>query len=181
MTCNPELIYLYLENELSARESAQVEAHVRMCAACADRLQAQRTVLQDLDRLLEVAMPVGLEQQITGRTYEDLTTTLRRPAEQRRALTVALILSVTTLALWGFSTLAHSLWQFVRGVQVVASVLADGVIVLLKGLSFVTLGLIHDLADEIRVTPSLAVLLVVMLSLVWLRLIRRVEVSANKT
>lgn len=180
MTCNPEIIYLYLENELSGPEGARVEAHVQECAACAARVQAQRAVLHDLDELLDVATPVGLEQQITERAYEDLTATLHSHAERGRALTVALLLSVATVVLLSFGTVAHYLFQFFRGLQVVASVLWDVATVFLTGLSLVTIGMVHGLADEAQVTPILAVLMAAMLSLVLVRLVLRFDLPANE-
>jgi hypothetical protein len=180
MTCNPDIVYLYLENELSAPEGARVEAHLQECAACAARGQAQRAVLHDLDELLDVTTPVWLEQQITERTYEDLTTTLHSHAERGRAVIVVTALSVATVGLLSLSTVAHYLLQFFRGLQVAASVLWDVTTVFLKGLSLVTIGVVHGLADEAQVTPLLAVLMAAMLSLVLLRLVLRFDVPANE-
>lgn len=180
MTCDPEKIYLYLDQELSGLESARMEAHLRECPACADLWQAQRAVLADLDGLADIPTPVWLEREILERTYDDLTATFQSPAERRRALTAVGALSVTAVVLLSFHTVADYLLEFLIGLRVVGSVLWNVATVFFKGLSFVTVGMVHGLADDARVTPLPVVLLAAMLSLVLARLVMQFDVSANK-
>jgi len=180
MNCDPERIYLYLENELNQVERTQVEAHLRECSMCAHCLRAQRAVLDDLDGLWDVPTPVWLEGKLTERAYEDLTATVHNRAERSRALIVVAVLSAATVILLSLGTVTEYLLQFYRGVRVVGGVVVNMATVFLKGLAFVTIGVVHGLADDTQVTPLLAVLLAAILSLVLVRLLLQFDVSTNK-
>lgn len=180
MTCEPEKIYLYLEEELSEPERAQVEAHLQECTACADRLLAQRAVLDDLDGLLDVTTPAWLEQEIIERTYDDLTATFQSQAERGRALMAVGALSAAAVVLLSLNTVADYLLQFLVGLRAVGSVLWDITTIVLKGLSLVTIGLFHGLTGGAPVTPLPAILIAAMLSLMLARLVLQFDVSANK-
>jgi predicted anti-sigma-YlaC factor YlaD len=180
MMCDREKIYLYLELELSEAESAQMEAHLQECAECANRLHDQRAMLADLDGLLDVSMPGWLGPKIIEQTYEDVTATLQRPGERRRALMAMGALSTSAVVLLSLNTVADYLLQFFTGLQVVGSVSWDVITVFLKGLSFIAIGLVHGLADDAPITPIPAILVAVTLTLVLVRLVLQYEVSTNK-
>ncbi|MBI3949739.1 MAG: zf-HC2 domain-containing protein [Acidobacteria bacterium] len=180
MICDLEKIYLYLDQELSEPERAEMDAHLRECAACADLLRAERAILEDLDGLSDVAAPAWLEREIIERAHDDLTATFQSRAERRRALTVVGALSFTAAVLLSFNTIVGYLREFLMGLRVGGSVLWNIATVFLKGLSFVTVGMVHGLADDAQVTPLPAFLLAAMLSLVLVRLVMHFEVSTNK-
>ncbi len=180
MNCDPEKIYLYLDGELSEAEDAQVEEHLHECAACADLSQSQQALLVDLDGLAEVATPVWLERAIIERTYDDLSATFQHRSERRQALRIVGVLSLTTAAFVRFDVVADFLLALLTGFRAVGSVVWKIASVFLKGISFVTVGLVHGFADDGRVTLLPAVLMAVILSLVLVRLMIQLNISTDK-
>jgi predicted anti-sigma-YlaC factor YlaD len=180
MTCDPEKIYLYLDDALTGPEHAQVEAHLRECATCADLWQSQRAMLADLDGLSDIQSPAWLERQIIERTYDDLTATFRSQTERRQALMVVGALSAAAIVLLSIPTAASYLLKFFLGLRLVGSVVWHIATVFFKGLSFITVGLVHGVADDAQITLLPVFLIAAMLSLVLVRLVMQFEVSANQ-
>lgn len=66
-TCELELLSAYLDEELSANETARLEAHLETCHACQNRLQALTRVSETLRSLERAAPPPILEELVLGR------------------------------------------------------------------------------------------------------------------
>jgi anti-sigma factor (TIGR02949 family) len=55
----------YLDRELSAAESKEVERHLETCGRCLQRFQFEATVIGDLrTKLRRVAVPESLEERL---------------------------------------------------------------------------------------------------------------------
>lgn len=65
--CDLEVLSAYLDEELSAGETARLEAHLETCHACQDRLQGLTRVSETLRSLERAAPPPILEELVLGR------------------------------------------------------------------------------------------------------------------
>lgn len=66
-TCELELLSAYLDEELSADETARLEAHLETCHACQSRLDGLTRVSETLRSLERAAPPPILEELVLGR------------------------------------------------------------------------------------------------------------------
>lgn len=166
MNCDREKLYLYLERALSPSESAEVSAHLQTCPACAAELGSQQAVMDELDRLADVPLPQWLPERIIQRVSEDVTLAWQTKAERRRALVVAVGLTVITCALLSLPTLAGYLRTAWAGLHLAGRLVWDLIAVSLKAVSLVTIGLLHDVAGETELIVLLALLTGVIISLI---------------
>jgi anti-sigma factor RsiW len=97
----------YLDGELAPAERRAIEAHLAVCAACREELDALAQVKRLLGRLPEVEPPAGLWASLRARAVapahpaasllEALRAAFRRPAAAAVAAMVVVILVVAPL------------------------------------------------------------------------------------
>jgi len=65
MNCmDPDRIYLYLEEELSAQEKHLVEAHLLICDTCRRAVEERRFFLEAANSLPEAELPADFSRQV---------------------------------------------------------------------------------------------------------------------
>jgi anti-sigma factor RsiW len=180
MTCNPEHIYAYLENELSGHDRARLEAHVQHCRACAQQLAQSRAVLSDLDHFADETLPASVAHQIIERTYDDLTMTFQNRAERHRALIGGFVLGAGSVTLLSLETVVRSSSEFLSGVGLVVGVLWSVASVMLQGVSLVAAGFLHRLALDANVSPLPALVITATLGVMFFSLLRRAYAPATR-
>ncbi len=142
--CRPEDAAAYLDDELSAAESASFEQHLRVCQPCAATLTEQRrllcllqTALGEQMRRQEPALPRDFSRVVQARAQSDMG---RVRTEKKRALLLCAALAALAFALLGASTttaviapvrtaaraavaafdvFSHTLVEMVRGVALI--------------------------------------------------------------
>lgn len=176
MNCTSESIYLYVDGQLHGAERDEVQRHLSHCAHCAKLMRAYQTLLAELDAVLaEKEPPAWLEQAILNRAYGDLTTTFQQQAERRRALRVAVTLGLMAVAFLRFDVVSNYLMELLTGIEAIGSVVWNMAVVFFKGLSFVTLGMAHDLSGQMPVWLLFALTLAAILSLALARTVMKFD------
>lgn len=180
MNCTSENIYLYLDGQLHGAEHEQVQRHLWQCTQCTKLMQSYQTLLAELDTVLaQGEPPAWLEQAILNRVYDDLTTTFQQQAERRRALQVATILGLMAVAFLRFDVVSNYLTELLTAMQAISSLVWNVAAVFFKGLSFITLGMVHELSGQVPVWLLLALTLAAMLSLVLARTVMKFDAPAD--
>jgi predicted anti-sigma-YlaC factor YlaD len=180
MMCDPEKIQAYLENELSAHEAARVQAHLHECRACGKLLEQCRTLFRELDQLGEPDLPVSFDRQIISRVYEDLTITFHDRSEKRRAIMGGVFLGASSVVLLSLSSVVNFIAEGLSGVRVVAAILWNVAQHVLQGFSWITTGLLHQVATDINVSPIPAALIASVLGVTLLGLLNRLAVPVSR-
>lgn len=125
--CPGEDIAAYLDGELDAPASERFEAHVKVCAFCAERLREQRMLLCELDFLLgdepALALPQNFTELVTVRAQADLSG-VRDRAEHKRAARLCVILGLLAFAFLG-GAWREAVWQPLRQLFHLIGTLAD--------------------------------------------------------
>jgi hypothetical protein len=118
------LLSLYFDGELDAPQRAQVEAHLRACAACAARLDDYAQLSREIRALPRLPAPAQLragvmEQVSAGRPATGWGRRLNRLGS------TAVFAAVLLLLAWGLVSLLRG-WQHKEGPRVLLASPADG-------------------------------------------------------
>jgi hypothetical protein len=179
MNCTTENIYLYLDGELHGAERAEMERHLPQCASCTALMRSQQALLGELDGLADIEPPIWLERAIIDRAYDDLTTTFQHHTERRRALQVVAALGLTAAAFVRFDVVGNYLMELLTGMRAVGHLVWNIASVFFKGLSFVTVGMVHDLSGDMQVSLPPAIVLATMLSLMLVRMVMKFDAPVD--
>ena len=111
--CSREMIFTYLDGELSASEELALEFHIAECKSCREELNSQKQVSTTLEILLEkdekdFELPAGFSKTITANAESNLEN-VRSPKERSKALFICVLLGF--LVLIGYGTKLDSLWM----------------------------------------------------------------------
>lgn len=123
-----EDIATYLDGEMSGDELTIFENHVRTCKICADELQTQKRLLNELDFAFgshEESLPLPKDfTKVVKATAESNMSGLRQKEEKTRALRLCTVLIVLSAILLGWARLSDSIFVPVKNfVWVVSSFL----------------------------------------------------------
>lgn len=123
-----EDIATYLDGEMTADEVARFERHVEVCKVCAEELQTQKRLLNELDFAFgsqEESLPLPQNfTKVVKATAESNMNGLRRKEEKTRALRLCTLLLVLSAILLGWARLSDSIFVPVKNlVSVVSSFL----------------------------------------------------------
>lgn len=85
MTCDEvkERLWAYLEQETTAEETAEIEAHLAHCVACREELALQREIKQDLASLPDEELPATYHAELMQKLRAE---NRRKPFYRRRQL-----------------------------------------------------------------------------------------------
>lgn len=102
--CERNLIAAYIDGELEADASLQLEAHLQTCASCRAELRAHQLFVCELDAALtddvEIPVPANFSRMIAARATSDMSG-VRTRSEHRKALSICVILALAGFALAG--------------------------------------------------------------------------------
>lgn len=123
-----EDIATYLDGEMSADELTLFESHVETCKTCADEIQIQKRLLNELDFAFnsqEESLPLPQNfTKVVKATAESDMKGLHRREEKTRALRLCTLLVVLSAILLGWARFTNSVFVPVKNfVRVVGSFL----------------------------------------------------------
>jgi predicted anti-sigma-YlaC factor YlaD len=102
--CDRNLIAAYVDGELETRVNAIFEGHLECCSACRAELRAHRLFVCELDAALtssgEIPVPAEFSRLVAARASTDMRG-VRTRSENRKALSICLILALAGFALLG--------------------------------------------------------------------------------
>ena len=150
--CERNLFAAYIEGELEQDVTLLFEDHLQGCAPCRAELRAHRLFVCELDAALtdggEIPVPADFSRMIAARATSDMSG-VRTRSENRKALTICVILGLAGFALLGAKTsaiftfaekfvttslgvlrfLATSVYDTIAGLAVIFRVLSRKIIV----------------------------------------------------
>ena len=125
--CLNDDIAAYLDGELDVAAAARCETHLAACPACSARVREQRSLLRELDFLLEYepapALPDNFAELVTVRAQSDLRGARSR-SEHKLALGLCAGLGLLAFALLGGAA-GETVWRPLRRVLGLAQTVAD--------------------------------------------------------
>lgn len=102
--CERDLFAAYVDGELDAGLTTLFEQHLESCDECCAELRAHRMFVCELDAALngpmEIPVPVDFSKMIATRATSDMRG-VRTGSENRKALSICLILALAGFALLG--------------------------------------------------------------------------------
>ena len=105
--CERNLIAAYVDGELEADTTLLLEDHLQSCVSCRAELRAHRLFVCELDAALtnsaEIPVPENFSRMIAARASSDMSG-VRTRSENRKALTICVILALGGFALVGVQT-----------------------------------------------------------------------------
>jgi anti-sigma factor RsiW len=105
--CDQRLIPAYIDGELDDAAQSLFRQHIDSCSECRDELRIHQQFICALDSVfvndVEVSVPKDFSRIIAARAVSDMSG-VRTAAENRKALLICLVLSVTGFALIGATT-----------------------------------------------------------------------------
>lgn len=114
--CESNLIAAYVDGELEARVAVLLEEHLESCASCRAELRSHRLFVCELDAALndsgEISVPSDFSRRVAARAASDMSG-LRSGSENKKALSICLILALAGFALLG-TTARDSVFLIVR-------------------------------------------------------------------
>lgn len=115
--CERNLIGAYVDGELDADLTVLLEDHLESCADCRFELRAHRLFVCELDAAMtgsvgEVPVPRDFSRIIATRATTDMRG-VRTRSENRKALTICVILALGGFALVGFTAI-NSVFKIVE-------------------------------------------------------------------
>jgi anti-sigma factor RsiW len=108
MSCAPEQVTAYVDEELEPPARAETEAHLAECATCREQVQAERALRAQLRTLPIPAARPGLDDEVRMR----LQRTMPRPRPMRVLLPLAAAL--VALFIWARSAAPFVGWELAR-------------------------------------------------------------------
>jgi predicted anti-sigma-YlaC factor YlaD len=106
-TCERNLFAAYIDGELEQDVTLLFEDHLQGCAPCRAELRAHRLFVCELDAALtdggEIPVPADFSRMIAARATSDMSG-VRTRSENRKALTICVILALAGFALLGSRT-----------------------------------------------------------------------------
>lgn len=123
-----EDIATYLDGEMSVNELTLFESHVVMCKICADEIQIQKRLLNELDFAFgsqdeSLSLPQDFTKVVKATAESDMHG-LRKKEEKTRALSLCTVLVVLSAILLGWARFTNSVFVPVKNfVRVVGSFL----------------------------------------------------------
>ena len=112
ISCKSEDICAYLDEEMSADEIVCFENHIAACKNCADELQNQKSLLNELDFAFgsqeeTLTLPKNFTKVIKTNAESDMSG-LRQRKEKSRALRLCIALAVLSFVLLGWARFSDS-------------------------------------------------------------------------
>jgi len=105
--CERNLIAAYIDGELDADLTLQLEDHLQTCGPCRAELRAHQLFVWELDAALtdkvELSVPADFSRMVAARACSDMSG-VRTRAENRKALSICVILALAGFALVGATT-----------------------------------------------------------------------------
>jgi len=105
--CERNLFAAYIDGELEQDVTLLFENHLQGCAPCRAELRAHRLFVCELDAALtdggEIPVPADFSRMIAARATSDMSG-VRTRSENRKALTICVILALAGFALLGART-----------------------------------------------------------------------------
>lgn len=102
--CESNLIAAYVDGELEADVATRLEEHLETCTPCQAELRAHRLFVCELDAALndtgEIPVPAEFSRMVAARASSDMSG-VRTPSENRKALSISLVLALGGFALLG--------------------------------------------------------------------------------
>lgn len=102
--CERNLVAAYVDGELDSDLTLLFEDHLESCADCRAELRAHRLFVCELDAVLtdgnEIPVPADFSRMVAARATSDMRG-VRTRSENRKALTICLILALAGFALLG--------------------------------------------------------------------------------
>jgi anti-sigma factor RsiW len=102
--CERNLFAAYVDGELDTDLTLLFEDHLDGCAECRAELRAQRLLVCELDAAMsesaEIPVPVDFSRMVAARAASDMRG-VRTRSENRKALTICLVLALVGFALLG--------------------------------------------------------------------------------
>ena len=111
MSCVPEDVSAYLDDELEAQHRARVAEHLTACPACAGQERAERELRDRLRQLPSPEPPPGLELSVRRRLKSRARA--RRHVRWMAPLAASLLMGLLGL-LWGRSASPFVAWELAR-------------------------------------------------------------------
>lgn len=164
--CETEKIFAFIDGDLEATASQELEEHITHCDRCASELQAQRLFMCELDSAFanpfELSVPTNFARVVAVRAESDMSG-VRERAEHKKALRFCVILGLTAFALLGVTSskavllgvqsgagkvvgilelLGKTAYDAAVGLTVISRVLSSGLIAESRLGSFTTLFLV---------------------------------------
>ena len=149
-SCRSEDIGAYLDSELGSDEAFRFENHVGICKRCADKLQNQKRLLNELDLAFgfddkALSLPKNFSKVVKATAESDMNG-LRHKKEKSLAVVLCLVLVILAFALLGWARFSDSVFtplaNFIRVVgsfmEIVWRVIYDaglGVCVIARAIS----------------------------------------------
>jgi large-conductance mechanosensitive channel len=144
LSCQSDQIAAYLDGELEAAVSAQLEAHLKVCAACNTELAEQRLLLCTLNSTFgpsaKLALPPDFARMVAARAESDMSG-VRDRREHKLALRLCVGLALAAFALLGVAASKIVLSFVTRLINLVAGIFDLGwsaIYDLVTGLSIVS-------------------------------------------
>jgi len=111
--CERNLIAAYVDGELEENVTLLLEEHFESCAPCRAELRAHRLFVCELDAALtnsgEIPVPAEFSRMVAARASSDMRG-VRTRSENRKALTICIILALGGFALLG-ATARGAIWM----------------------------------------------------------------------
>ena len=102
--CERNLIAAYIDGDLEADVTLLFEDHLQTCASCRAELRAHQLFICELDAALidtpEIPVPANFSRMVAARATSDMSG-VRTRSENRKALSICLILALAGFALIG--------------------------------------------------------------------------------
>jgi anti-sigma factor RsiW len=102
--CESNLIAAYIDGELEPHATMLFEEHLEGCSPCRSELRAHRLFVCELDAALtdsgEIPVPLDFSRMVAARASSDMRG-VRTRSENRKALSICLILALAGFALLG--------------------------------------------------------------------------------
>ena len=105
--CERNLIAAYVDGELDSDLTLQLEDHLQTCNSCRSELRAHQLFVCELDAAfaddVEIPVPANFTRMVAARASSDMSG-VRTRSENRKALSICLILALAGFALVGATT-----------------------------------------------------------------------------
>ena len=102
--CERNLIAAYIDGELEESVTLLFEEHLESCAPCREELRAHRLFVCELDAALTdsgaIPVPAEFSRMVAARASSDMSG-VRTRSENRKALSICIILGLAAFALLG--------------------------------------------------------------------------------
>lgn len=131
INCNNENITAYLDEEMTADDIVCFENHISICKSCADELQTQKRIFNELDFAFDsqkelLPLPLNFTKVIKANAESDMNG-LRQHEEKSRALRLCFVLALLSFVLLGWARFSDSVFVPIKKLVGVAGSLLETV------------------------------------------------------